>query len=66
MRSKARSLAQAQQTAGAFRPTQALFLHEPHACAPRSLASSSPVMVHEHIDNVLEQVRLLGGEEAAA
>lgn len=28
--------------------------------------ASSPVMVHEHVDNVLEQVRLFGREEAAA
>lgn len=27
---------------------------------------SSPVMVHEHVDDVLEQVGLLGGEEATA
>lgn len=26
----------------------------------------SPVMVHEHVDDVLEQVRLFGGEEATA
>lgn len=29
-------------------------------------AMGSPVVVHEHVDNVLEQVRLLGGEEATA
>lgn len=28
--------------------------------------AGSPVVVHEHVDNVLEQVGLLGGEEAAA
>lgn len=28
--------------------------------------ASSPVMVHKHIDNVLEQVGLFGGEEATA
>lgn len=48
-------------------PTQPLGPVQPSSptcMAPRPV--SSPVMVHEHVDNVLEQVWLFGGEEAAA
>lgn len=33
---------------------------------PAPCVASSPVVVHEHVDNVLEEVRLFGGEESAA
>lgn len=37
-----------------------------HASLHAAWPASSPVMVHEHVDNVLEQVGLFRGEEAAA